>query len=74
MKTEAVKEMEEIQNDRNVVFRRVRMMKKKASDLAGSNCVKDKMGKLYLPRMVARECGRSIRRPSCLRRIHGMGW
>ena len=30
MKKEAVKEMEEIRNDRNVVFRRIRMMKKEA--------------------------------------------
>ena len=45
MKKEAVKEMEEIQNDRNVVFRRIRMMKKEASDLASTNCIRDKNGK-----------------------------
>ena len=43
---EAVKEMEEIWNDRNVVFRRMRMMKKKAKDLAGNNCIKDENGKI----------------------------
>ena len=37
--------MEEIRNDRNVVFRRIRMMKKEASDLAGNNCIRDKNGK-----------------------------
>ena len=41
MKNEAVKEMEEIRNDRNVVFRRIRMMKKEANDLAGNDCIKD---------------------------------
>ena len=40
MKNEAVKEMDEIRNDRNVVFR-MRMMKKEANDLAGNNCIKD---------------------------------
>ena len=46
MKKEAVKEMEEIRNDRNVVFRKIRMMEKKGSDLAGNNCIKDKNGKV----------------------------
>ena len=45
MKKEAVKELEEIRNDRNVVFRRIRMMKKEASDLPGNNCIRDKIGK-----------------------------
>ena len=45
MKNEAVKEMEEIRNDRNVVFRRMRMMKE-ANDLAGNNCIKDENGKI----------------------------
>ena len=38
--------MEEIRNDRNVVFRRMRMMKKEANDLAGNNCIKDKNGNI----------------------------
>ena len=46
MKNEAVKEMEEIRNYRNVVFRRIRMMKEEANDLAGNNCIKDENGKL----------------------------
>ena len=46
MKKEAVKMMEEIRNDRNVVFRRMRMMKKEANDLAGNNCIKDENGKI----------------------------
>ena len=46
MKNEAVKEMEEIRNDRNVVFRRMRMMKKEANELAGNNCIKDENGKI----------------------------
>ena len=46
MKNEAVKDMEEIRNDRNVVFRRIRMMKKEANDLAGNNCIKDENGKI----------------------------
>ena len=46
MKNEAVKEMEEIRNDRNVVFRRMRMMKKEANDLAGNDCIKDENGKI----------------------------
>ena len=46
MKNEAVKEMEEIRNDRNVVFRRIRRMKKEANDLAGNNCIKDENGKI----------------------------
>ena len=46
MKNEAVKEMEEIWNDRNVVFRRMRMMKKEANDLAGNNCIKDENGNI----------------------------
>ena len=46
MKNEAVKEMEDIRNDRNVVFRRMRMMKKEANDLAGNNCIKNKNGKI----------------------------
>ena len=37
--------MEEIRNDRNVVFRRIRMIKKEASDLAGNKCIRDKNGK-----------------------------
>ena len=45
-RNEAVKEMEEIRNDRNVVFRRMRMMKKEANDLAGNNCIKDENGKI----------------------------
>ena len=44
MKNEAVKEMEEIRNDRNVVFRRMRMMKKEAN--AGNNCMKDENGNI----------------------------
>ena len=64
MKEEAVKEMDEIRNDKNVVFRRIRMGKKKTTDLAGNNCIKSKMGGFYLPRNVARECGRSTWRPS----------
>ena len=32
MKNEAVKEMEEIRNDKNVVFRKMRMMKKETND------------------------------------------
>ena len=46
MKNEAVKEMEEIRNDRNVVLRRMRMMKKEANDLAGNNCIKDENGNI----------------------------
>ena len=46
MKNEAVKEMEEIRSDRNVVFRRMRMMKKEANDLAGNNCIKDENGNI----------------------------
>ena len=46
MENEAVKEMEEIRNDRNVVFRRMRMMKKEANDLAGNNYIKDENGKI----------------------------
>ena len=46
MKNEAVKEMEEIRSDRNVVFRRMKMMKKEANDLAGNNCIKDENGKI----------------------------
>ena len=42
MKKEAVKETEEIQNDRNVVFRRMRIVKKEASDLAVYNCIEEK--------------------------------
>ena len=42
MKKGAVKELEEIWNDRNVVFRRMRMIKREASDLAGNNCVRQK--------------------------------
>ena len=38
--------MEDIRNDRNVVFRTMRMMKKKANDLAGNNCIKDENGKI----------------------------
>ena len=45
MKKEAVKEMEKIRNDRNVVFRRIRTLKKEAIDLAGNNCIRDKNGK-----------------------------
>ena len=48
-KKDAVKEMERKQNDRNVVFRKMRMVKKKASDLAKNNCIK----------VEGRECGRS---------------
>ena len=46
MKNEAVKEMEEIRHERNVVFHRMRMMKKEANDLAGNNCIKDKNKKI----------------------------
>ena len=41
-----MKELEEIRNDRNVVFRRIRMMKKEESDLAGNNCIRDNNGKV----------------------------
>ena len=47
MKKKAVKEMEEIRNDRNVVFRRIRKMKNKASDLAGNNCIRGKNGTTF---------------------------
>ena len=46
MKNESVKEMEEIRNDRNFVFRRMRMMEKEANDLAGNNCIKDENGNI----------------------------
>ena len=46
MKKEAVKEMEEIWNDRNVVFRRIRMMEKDSNDLAGNNYIKEKNRKI----------------------------
>ena len=49
MKKEAVKEIEEMtewRNDRNVVFRRMRMMKKEASDLAVNNCINDNNAKI----------------------------
>ena len=45
MKKKAVKEMEEIRNDKNVVFHRIRMMKKEASNLESNNCIRDKNGK-----------------------------
>ena len=48
MKKEAVKEIEEIRNDRKVVFRRMRIMKKEANDLAGNNCIRDNNGKIVL--------------------------
>ena len=41
MKKEAAKEMEEIRNGKNVVSRRIRMVKKEASDLAGNNCLRE---------------------------------
>ena len=40
--------MEEIWNDRNVVFRKMTKMKKEANDLAGSNCIRDNNGKIVL--------------------------
>ena len=46
MKKETVKEMEEIWNERNTVFRRIRIRKKEATDLAGNNCIKNKNGKV----------------------------
>ena len=46
MKNEAVKEMEGIRNDINVVFRRMKMVKKEANDLVGNNCIKDENGKI----------------------------
>ena len=46
MKKEAVKEMEKIWNDRNVVLCKIIIMKKKASDLAGNICIKDKNEKV----------------------------
>ena len=36
--------MEEIRNNKNVVFCRIRMMKKEASDLAGDECIRSKNG------------------------------
>ena len=39
------KAMDKIRNDRNVVFRRIRV-KKKASDLASNDFIKDKNGKI----------------------------
>ena len=59
MKNEAVKEMEEIRNDRNVVFNSIRMMKKEANDLSGDNCIKI-MGGLYLPKRVWKEHMKAI--------------
>ena len=47
MKEEVVKELEEIRNDGNVVFRRMRIVKKKACDLVGNNCIKDKDRKIF---------------------------
>ena len=38
--------MEEIRNDRNIVFRRIRKRKKEATDLASDNCIKEKNGKV----------------------------
>ena len=34
--------MEEIRNDRNVIFRRIKIRKKEATDLACKNCIKEK--------------------------------
>ena len=41
-----MKEIEEIRNDRNVIFCRMRMMKKKENNLAGNNCIKAKNGNI----------------------------
>ena len=38
--------MEEIRNDKNIVFCRMRMTKKEASASAGNNCTRDKNGKI----------------------------
>ena len=46
MKKKAVKGMEKIRNDRNVVFRRMRIVKEEASDLASNNCFRDNNGKV----------------------------
>ena len=39
MKREVVKNLEEIKDYRNFVFRRLKMMEKEASNLAGNNCI-----------------------------------
>ena len=46
MKKVTVEEMDEIQNDRNVIFFKIRMTKNEVSDLAGNNCIKNKNGKI----------------------------
>ena len=38
--------MEKTLNDRNIVFRRKRMMRKEGSNLAGNNCIRDKNGRI----------------------------
>ena len=45
MKKEAVTELEDIQNDRNVLFCRIRMVKE-TSDSTGNNCIRNNNGKI----------------------------
>jgi len=46
MKSEAEKELVEIGRCKNVIFQKIRMMRKESNDVAGGNCLKDKEGRI----------------------------
>lgn len=48
MKREAVKEFDQIENNRNMIFRKLKMMKKDSFDITGGNGMKDKDGKIVV--------------------------
>ena len=46
MKDGVEKELDEIGRSKNVIFQKIKMMKKDSSDITGGNCLKDNDGKI----------------------------
>lgn len=46
MKQGAEKELSEIENSRNLIFQKLKMMKKNSCDITSNDCVKNKKGRI----------------------------
>ena len=65
--------MEEMRNGRNVVLRRIKMMKKEASDLAG-NGIEDENGKVVFAENSRKRVWKEHMEAIMNERIRGIEW
>ena len=60
----AEKELDETENNKNVIFRKIRIMKKDSCDITSGNCLKDKNGKIcILQKTIEEEFGKGTWKP-----------